>query len=125
MCEFLFRVYDHSSEPGTRLGRGDCVAVCENNWPWTSAELTNPAWRIVKVPDMSVEEAYTYLVEDPGNEELGYLPQRRKYMIDQGRFIYPSTKAFVDDDTRQVPFLTVSAALLRNVIVERPPLLPT
>lgn len=123
MCEFLFRVRDHSSDPGTRLGRGDCVACVENGWVWSESELTHPDWRIVKVPDMSVSEAESYLVPDMGNPEFGYLPQRRKFAIDQSRFVNPATAAFVADDTRAVPFITAPAAALRNVIVQRPPLL--
>jgi len=86
-------------------------------------ELTTPQWRIVKVPDMSLAEAQSLLAPDLGNPDLGYLPQRRKFTVDESLFQLPETAAFVADDTRSVPFMTFSSDQLRGVIVARPPLI--
>jgi len=122
MSEFLFRVHNHSSAPGTRLERGDCVVAVENNWPWSQEELTAPQWRIVKIPDMSLSEAQSLLVPDLGNPDYGYLPQRRKFTIDEALITLPETQAFIADDTRTQPSMTFAADQLRGVIKERPPL---
>jgi hypothetical protein len=122
MAEFLFRAHNHNAAPGTRLARGDCVVAVENGWPWTQAELTAPQWRIVKVPDMSLDEARVLMAPDPGDPELGHLPQRRKYTVDEALFQLPETAAFVADDSRVAPFMTFTADQLRGVIVQRPPL---
>jgi len=122
MAEFLFRVHSHNADPGTRLERGDCVIAVENDWPWSQEELTNPAWRIVKIPDMSLSEAQSFMVPDLGNPEYGYLSQRRKFTIDEALITLPEAQVFIADDTRAQPSMTFTADQLRGVVKERPPL---
>lgn len=50
MCELLFRVVDKApGQIGAALA-GDVIAVCPDGHRWSTAEQTNPDWRIVKFP---------------------------------------------------------------------------
>ena len=48
MAEALIRVVDRSGAPIDSKA-GDVISVCPDGWAWSSAERTNPAWRIVSV----------------------------------------------------------------------------
>lgn len=54
MAEILLHFTDKvpNSHPDYAMNYGamDIVVVCADGWTWTEAELTNPNWRIVKVP---------------------------------------------------------------------------
>jgi recombinational DNA repair protein (RecF pathway) len=64
MAELLIRVVDkvHPTDPAKDqlcFKAGDVIHVAADGWPWGSEELTNPEWRILKLP--GVDPA---LVED-------------------------------------------------------------
>ena len=50
MAELLVRVLEREGAPVGRLKPGDVVTVAPDGHEWSQTELTNPAWRIVKVP---------------------------------------------------------------------------
>lgn len=65
MAELLVRVVDKvNSDPYLDVHctkRGDVIAVCPDGWRWGSGELNNPAWRIVKLPGVTVSQASVFL----------------------------------------------------------------
>ena len=47
--EALIRVVDKGvAEDCSKAG--DVISICPNAWAWSTSELTNPEWRIVRVP---------------------------------------------------------------------------
>jgi hypothetical protein len=84
MAEVLVRIVDRGGvDPAVGYGdskRGDVIAVCPNGWGWTPAELTNPDWRIVRVP-FTAAECDALLTLGDGNPQLARC-WKRKYGID-------------------------------------------
>lgn len=92
MSEWLVRIRDKTLDRGFEdklldskcLGRGDVVVVCEDGWAWSKEERSNPDWRIIKMPNVSVSTAQAFLGaeydEDPRNPSP-YL-RRRAFKLD-------------------------------------------
>lgn len=133
MAELLLRVVDKvSSDPYKDVKltkRGDVVAVCPDGWGWSSEEQTNPHWRIVKWPALSVSAATVFLSSEIDTEPqlVGENPmlQRRGFSFDLDAAILPAAvKAWLTDDTRAHPSYTVPAGItlqaLRKQKVARP-----
>jgi len=59
MAEILIKWEDSGAAFNYR--KGDVIAICPNGWQWSNAEMTNPAWRIIKLPNigMSIIEYLT------------------------------------------------------------------
>lgn len=61
MCEALIAITDRlpSSDPNYALNylALDIIVVCDDGWAWSEAELTNPDWRVLKVPGVSTSYA--------------------------------------------------------------------
>ena len=56
MVEALIRVADKTNSNSEELNskktkRGDVIVVCDDGWPWSEWERTNPDWRVVRFPD--------------------------------------------------------------------------
>jgi hypothetical protein len=55
MAEILIRIRNHmvgGLPVPSRLARGEVVAICDDDHPWTTKEQENPDWRIVKLPNV-------------------------------------------------------------------------
>lgn len=71
MAELLVRVVDKGEPENVRCTkRGDVIVVMPDGWMWGNAELADPHYRILRVPDMSVSEASALLAEEPPSEQL-------------------------------------------------------
>lgn len=71
MAELLVRVIDKVNKESVYLDcgctkRGDVIAACPDGWAWGSAEVSDPQYQIVKVPDLSLEEAAALTAQDVG-----------------------------------------------------------
>ena len=59
MCELLIQVIDTTNDDVYRnyqcLKRGDVIDVVPDGWKWSQRELTNPNWRIIKLPGVEVD----------------------------------------------------------------------
>lgn len=116
MAELLVRVRDKTSPDiykDVRLTkRGDVIVVMPDGWTWGSGELTNPDWRILKLPNVSVEEASAML-----GGELPIDPQAPSRTLQRRAFSFDldnlpqSVAGFIADDTRKTPALTVNLTL--------------
>lgn len=88
MAELLIRVVDKSNDDPYLdvqcLKRGDVVVICEDGHEWSQAELTNPEWRILKVPGVTLVQAEAFLGpevdEDP--TQPSRVLQRRAFKVD-------------------------------------------
>lgn len=73
--EFLIRVESKGDDP-MLTQPGDVVVACPDGWGWSVKELTNPHWRIVRVPLAATHvEALT----------ANGLKRRRKWALDLNR----------------------------------------
>lgn len=88
MAEILLRVVDKVGADVYKncqcLKRGDVVVVQPDGWPWGREELTNPDWRIIKLPNVTVAEMQQFLsaepITDPAAQSRTRL--RRWYYVD-------------------------------------------
>lgn len=116
MCEVLLRVADkvNATDPyadAKCLKRGDIVVVCVDDWPWGSDELAHPFWRVLKLPNISVQQVETFLGpeydDDPANPSR--VLRRRAFMVDLGSATIPAgLRAWLLDDTRAAPTRTAN-----------------
>lgn len=93
------------------LERGDVVAICEDGWAWSAAEMSNPDWRILKLPNVPVATAEAFLGPefdtDPSNPSR--MLRRRAFMVDVDNATIPAgLKAWILDDTRAAPTRTIN-----------------
>lgn len=82
--EALIRVVDKG--PGEDHSKaGDVIAVCPDGWQWSSAELTNPDWRIIRVPLLQTQaDAFLARANNP------LVKRRREWTIDFGKMPKPA-----------------------------------
>lgn len=109
MCEALIHFTDQlpSTDPNYALRylAFDIIVVCDDAWPWTEAELTNPNWRVLKVPGVAASFGAQFAA--PRYDAAGNLIRKRDYCIDSTQV--PSTVlAFVQNN--QVITLTAAQA---------------
>ena len=108
MAELLCRVVDkigsNSYLDSKCTKRGDIIVVQENGWAWGSEELSNPHWRIVQAPNISVSAATAFLGPelpvDPLNPSL--VLQRRGFKLDIA-LLPAAWAAWVADNSRAQP----------------------
>lgn len=136
MAELLIRVTDKIN-PDFYLNcqctkRGDVIDVRPDGWPWGTLDQTQPFWRILKVPALSVSEAAALLAPELDTDPLhpSRTLQRRAFKWDfdaaaaLGVVLPPSLVAYLADDTRAQPSFTitnqmVSLANVRKLKVQK------
>lgn len=86
MAELLVRIADKvpADDPRARLflRAGEVVVVCPDGWTWSAAEQTNPHWKIIKLPKVTVSEASAMLGDVKAIPGSGYLPLRRAFYFE-------------------------------------------
>jgi len=59
MAEILIRVVEHRhSTPATahlHIGAYEVVVIRDNGWPWSRKELNNPDWRVIRIPNTTMD----------------------------------------------------------------------
>lgn len=129
MCEMLVRVVDKVNRDDPYLDaqctkRGDVIAICQDGWPWSGAELKNPDWRVIKIPKVSVLEAQAFLQPeldaDPKNPSR--VLQRRAFKVDLENAELLPVKTVLDDAARKTETALVDFTFeqLQAVKVEKP-----
>jgi hypothetical protein len=91
MCELLVRIEDKSSDPDPVRDRmlskkGHVIDIRPDGWPWTQAELTNPAWRVGSVPGVTPEDYVKFAgaVVDRGPLAMVQIARKAFYLdVDQ------------------------------------------
>lgn len=115
MAELLVRVVD---KRGTNLyldcqctKRGDVIVAQPDGWPWGKEEVSNPDWRIIKIPGAAPESFASLLqpelAPDPRNPPRTL--QRRWYHLDlDDPSLDEALKVYVSDGSRQSASIVVS-----------------
>lgn len=121
MCEVLIIAHSKTNPNDVHLDtklhkRGDVVTVQPDGWNWAHEELTNPLFRILKLPNVDVATASTLLAWEqpvPGtNASVGATTpatidttcQRRKVNLNLDSLLLPAAlAAYIADDTRASP----------------------
>jgi hypothetical protein len=118
MAELLVRVVSKvNADPYLDVKctkRGDVIAVCDDGWAWGPAELTNPDWRILKVPNLTVTDVQGFLAPEPevNPAHPSRMLQRRAFKLDMSNVTLPAALwAWVQDSTRAVPTRTLNVTL--------------
>lgn len=53
--EILIRVVDKEGAHASNAGRGDAISIQPDGWLWSTLELTEHFWRIIRVPLLQIE----------------------------------------------------------------------
>lgn len=133
MCELLIcadsKINEDSIYLDTKLPkRGDVISVREDNCLWGDMELHDSQWRIVKAPNLSVEEGSILLSpEPPSYPDQVYGPntlQYRGYYVSEERVVVdPEFAAYLSDSSRKEPFYVVPDNIkLNDVLAQRTPI---
>lgn len=132
MCELLIRIRDKvNADPyldAKCTKRGDVIVVLEDGWGWAQGELTNPDWRILRVPAVTVGQAAAFVTPEVDTDPAhpSRVLQRRGFRINlEGIAINGAWTAWIADDTRAAPARTLSATLaqLTALRVKKPALI--
>lgn len=112
MCEIIFFVRDKFNPEDVYADvkcykRGHVIMVKPAGWPWTELELTNPDWRILKLPNVTEAQAASLVAHeiptDP--QKPGKMLQRRGFKFDLDDVNLPNPiKSWLADDTRAQQF---------------------
>lgn len=90
MAEILIRVISKTNSDPV-LDRetskaGDVIHVAPDGWPWGSAELVNPEWRIVKLPGYDpallltmLEPEYLNVTQPDGSVKPKFMRKRKRW----------------------------------------------
>lgn len=124
MAELLVRVMDKINADPYKdcrcTKRGDVIVARPDGWTWGKEERAAPFWRIVRVLDLSLDEAEALTAEEPQkSREPNPMRQRRQFFIDLAAFP-------VDDQTKYVgprrdAQYDADVATVRAAKTERPP----
>lgn len=111
MCEILIIAKDTPHPDPVidtkRYKSGDVVVAMDDGWQWGVEELTNPLFRIVKLPNIPLAEAEAFLggQKDSDPAHPSRMLQRRAFGIDFSSLPKAVTNWW-SDDTRATPILT-------------------
>ncbi len=123
MAEMLVRAVDKinpdsQAKDARCLKRGDVVVVVPNDWPWSVKEQTDPQWRIVRAPDMTMDEARTFTVPEFPDLQVNPHPRRRGFFIDIDG-LPTGHRNWFNDTTRVDPMRVIPAAVLFNAKTQK------
>lgn len=130
MAELLVRVRDKINSDFYLncqcTKRGDVIVVQADGWAWGKEELSNPDWRIIKIPSITVSEALAYTAPelDVDLKNPSKTLQRRAFRIDIDNVAIPAgIKAYLLDNTRATSSMTlgISVAAIRALKTAKAP----
>lgn len=99
--EFLVRIVDRSDREDDSK-RGDVLCAQPDGWAWSQAELTNPAWRIIRVNVLrSTVDALLSRVERTDGKF-----RRRDWALDFSKSPTPSDFDYTDSRPRAIIIMT-------------------
>ena len=107
--EALIRIVDKGvAEDCSKAG--DVISICPDFWAWSAAELTNPDWRIVRVPILA-SDVDTMLAKSV----ISTVKRRREYSVVFS--LLPNPALFSGARTQAIISLTrnqVAAAVVKK-----------
>lgn len=114
-------VYTTTSLPSP----GDVLDVLEDGHVFGRMELADPRWRILSVPDMTVDAAQNLLSREPATDPAQALGpntlQFRAFYLDLTRPMAADMKAFMGDATRAAASFVVEPSVIAGMMDKRPP----
>lgn len=130
MAELLIRVIDKiGADPyqdAQLTKRGDVIVVCPDGWPWSEEERTNPMWRILAVPDLSISEASILLApeRDTDPRHPSRVLQRRAFHLDLDGPTFLPLQKDLQDATRAQGLISIAVPLTawRTAVLAKPAL---
>jgi hypothetical protein len=106
-----------------RLQPGDVIDYRPDGWQWSELELTNPDWRLFRIPGISDAESGSLLTEEPGDRITNRMLQRRAFFIDLSVMpLSDAVQAYINDDSRTIPIIDIPLASARPFVQPRVPL---
>ena len=121
MTEILFRVVDvPHSNPNIhvrRYHRGDIVMWRVDGHAWSDRELTNPAWRIIRIGLTMTEVDFLARSEDDTFKNKGRVWARVRRINFDDIAIKGGFKNFLFDDTRSTPILNIGKTTTLNAFI--------
>jgi hypothetical protein len=118
MSELLVRVRDRAGHNPKLCGEGHVVVVCRHGWKWSRLEQTNPDWRIVRVPDMTEEEASTLLSSQKEHPEW-FDCARRAFWLDPDA-LPADLRTWWLDDSRAEPIKIIPKQMIVAATTSEP-----
>jgi hypothetical protein len=84
MAELVIQMVDRVNPSSAKLDagclkRGDVIDICADGWEWSERELTNPNWRIIKLPGIPVETLLD-LLEAQLAADRTFVRKRSRYL---------------------------------------------
>ena len=125
MAELLIMARDKDAHPDPyvdvrRLKRGDVLCVKPDGWRWSPRELSNPAWRIVRVAGLPDSIAQTFLNPERGDPLVDRMLRQREAEFDLGHADIPAgVRAKLADDSRATPVVVLSSVVGRRLRKQR------
>lgn len=87
MCEILLHYTDKVTNADPKYAHnylsGDVIAICPDGWGWSQAELTNPNWRLIKMPGQ-LPELWTVLTMPRFDPLTQALVRKRNQYVNLG-----------------------------------------
>jgi hypothetical protein len=131
MAELLIRVVDKINDDVYKNAqctkRGDVIVAQADGWQWGRVELSDPRYRIVRIPTLTVDEARAFTAPEPhtGPGKPSPTLQKRAFKFDVDHHTIPADfAAWLADDSRAVPIH--EASLHRDhahaLVSRRPPI---
>lgn len=119
MCHLVFFVRDRANPDDVfkdaRLYKaGDVIESLPDRWNFGSQDLANPDWRILFVPDMTVEEGHQFTGQEfnVSSKNPTDMLRRRRVRIDLAALGATSLAEWLADDSRKEPIASIDAATL-------------
>lgn len=117
MADILFRIRDKVNATDAEANelcfkRGDVIAICPTPWAWSTAELTNPDWRILRVPQVSPDNLSDLLIGM--YDQLALVPtltRKRKSFFNGVDSFTGAARTWLNDDSRAQPIRTLDVTL--------------
>ena len=102
--EFLIRIVDKCIGEDCSKS-GDVIAACADGWAWSSEELNNHDWRIIRVPGIIQSTVDALLAKS----QLDTVKRRREYFINTAKL--PDPTLFAGARTQAIIALTKQQVL--------------
>jgi hypothetical protein len=143
MCELLICAQDQTSDTSVYANAnlpkfGDVITAQQDGWTWGALELTDPRWRIIKLPGIDVsavaallmpEQPPTSMLKADGSVITPNTLQYRGYYVTAANVgaALPTLAAYLADDTRaQSSFSIADPLVFSQVVAQWPPIaMPT
>lgn len=129
MCVIVFFVKDRTN-PNPFIDakcykRGDVIEVLPDGWQFSPAELSNPEWRILSLPNVTVAQASHLMSGEVDADPLkpSRMLQRRGVKFDLDDVALPAAvKTWLLDDRRTTPIASraFTAAQFLAFVKQRP-----